>query len=116
VKEDDEVLSLATLGQGAAVEKFDLELEKTLKNILDPNTAGGAREIVLTVKLKPNDSRSLVEIEVQCKSNLRPLAAFSTAAAIGRGGGRVEARELVQQRLPGMDGNITRIDERRNNQ
>lgn len=114
MKADDNVLSLANIGQGAAIEKFDLELERCLKNILDPNTESGPRDVVLKVTLKPNEKRNLVEIEVHCKSNLKPLVSFTTAAAIGRSGGQVEARELVQQQLPGMAGvNVTRIDERR---
>lgn len=114
MKADDDVLSLANIGQGAAIEKFDLELERCLKNILDPNTESGPRDVVLKVTLKPNEKRNLVEIEVHCKSNLKPLVSFTTAAAIGISGGQVEARELVQQQLPGMARvNVTRIDERR---
>ena len=113
MRPEEEVLSLSNVGQGAAIEKFDLELDRCLRNILDPNTEDGPREIVLKVVLKPNEKRSLVEIGVHCKSNLKPLVSFTTAAAIGRVGGQVEARELVQQQLPGMSVNVTRIDERR---
>lgn len=112
--EESEVLGLANVGQGAAIEKFDLELERCLKNILDPNTEDGPREIVLKVVLKPNEKRNLIEIGVHCKSNLKPVTAFTTAAAIGRRGAYVEAREIVQQQLPGMAAvNVTNIEERR---
>jgi len=56
--EEYQVVSLASLCKGAAIERFDDELKKVLENMMDVNTGVGPREIVLKVRLKPNDDRT----------------------------------------------------------
>ena len=64
----DEKLSLANLGGGAAVEKFDTELQKVLDNIADPNTVENAgREVTLKVKIKPKE-RDYAKVQILCGS------------------------------------------------
>lgn len=47
-------MTLANLGGGAAVERFQEELQKVITNILDPNTEAQAkRSVVLKVTIKP---------------------------------------------------------------
>jgi hypothetical protein len=56
--EDEPSVSLQNLGGGAAIELFDLELQKVLENISDENTRPAVvREITLKVKIKPGDDR-----------------------------------------------------------
>ncbi len=64
---NDGMVSLSTLGRGAAIERFDDEFKRVLENILDPNTADGPRALSLrsrsprtrSVPARPSRSRSL---------------------------------------------------------
>ncbi len=62
---------LATLGGGVALERFDDELERVLRNIVDPMTPATAkREITLKVSFKPDASRDLGKVEIAVSSKL----------------------------------------------
>jgi len=63
-------ISLINLGGGAAVEKFQIELNQVLANIMDVNTDEGKREIVLKVEFKPSRDRDACDIRIHCKSKL----------------------------------------------
>jgi hypothetical protein len=81
-------MNLATLGGGAAIEKFQDELARVVANILDPNTETNAkREIVLRVVFRPvkDRSRPVVEaaVAVYASSKLAPPVAFATRAFVG---------------------------------
>jgi len=66
-------VTLETLNNGAAMDLFDLELERVMQNIQDENTNPEAvREITLKISMKPNEERSLVATAVSCKSKLAP--------------------------------------------
>jgi len=92
-------MSLATLAGGAAVEKFDAELERVLQNIADINTTGGDRGITLKVTLKPDAERSFCRVSVQVSSRLQPEEPFGTQMFIGREGGRTVAFEHNPEQL-----------------
>ncbi len=58
--EVDEI-NLATLADGACIEQVNDALKAAWRNICDPNTkAGDTRQVVLTLKLQPNDDRTQV--------------------------------------------------------
>jgi hypothetical protein len=98
LKTADERLSLATLCNGAAVEKFDVELQRALNNVLDPNTLTQARTVTLKVKIKPNEEKTQVVITADASSNLSPHKGVASVAFIGRRpDGHAEAREVVPQ-------------------
>ena len=60
----DEKLSLINLKDGAAIEMFDIALERVFNNIRDINTTMGKREITLKAVIAPaDDARSLAKIE-----------------------------------------------------
>ena len=82
--EQDELVSLCSLAMGAAVERFDDELEKVVQNILDPNTDSGAREISLKVKIIPNEARDFCAVRVLCSSRMASPKSFETHIYIGR--------------------------------
>lgn len=83
---DPEKVSLANLAGGAAIERFNIELDKALANICDPNTdPKKARKIKLTVTLKPSSDRDHASTEISCESSLAPLESFSVPLYIGRG-------------------------------
>ena len=90
-----EKLSLATICDGTAVERFDYELQKVLENINDLNTdAEATREITLKVKIKPDENREMLKTEMSISS--KP-AGLSPVASIGMMGkdihGNAEAHE-----------------------
>ena len=70
-------VSLVNLGSGAAVEKFDIELDKLADNLLDPNADPSAkRSIVLTVTVVPKAGRDFGDITIDCKSKLASPMAY----------------------------------------
>ena len=106
-------VSLETIGGGAAVEKFQMELDAVIKNIADPNTNPEAiREITLTVKIKPNQARELGTAIVTSKSKLAPTLDASTVIYFGRDKGRPVAYESnrKQTEMFNDDGNVVSID------
>lgn len=104
-KEDP--MSLKNLGDGAAIEKFDEELQKVLDNIIDPNTKPDAvREVKLSVKIKPDDNRNIGAISILSDSKLAPDEEFVTSCVIGKLNGKGLAREFKGQQslFPDADG------------
>jgi hypothetical protein len=95
-----EMVSLANLGRGAAIEQFDEEFGRVVENILDPNTISTAeRNITLKVILKPNDNRDFCIVGVACTSKLSPVKTFSTQVFIGRNAKGIMATEHNPQQL-----------------
>lgn len=92
-------VSLATLGGGAAVERFDYELERVLQNIADHNTnATAVREVTLTVKIKPNEDRSFSVVDINAKSKLAAMKPAVTSIHLSEGlNGVVQATEFNPQ-------------------
>ena len=94
-------LSLKNLGNGAAIEKFDHELAKVIGNIIDPNTDPKAtREIILKVKLTPDDYRANCVTSVEASCKLAKDIPYLTAIGVGVDpGGVVRAQEYYQEPL-----------------
>jgi hypothetical protein len=87
-------VSLATLGNGAAVEMFDAELQRILDNIIDPNTKPTAiRSATLTVKIKPDEDREWGSVDIQACSKLASVQAYPTQIIIGKQNGKGVATE-----------------------
>ena len=77
-------ITLTNLGGGAAVEKFQEEFEKVVKNVLDPNTDPKAkREVVLKVIVQPNAERSWASVRIEALAKLAPNIAYATRAFVG---------------------------------
>ena len=104
----EEKISLSNLGDGAANELFERELDRVLKDILDPNTEASAqREINLKLIFKQDDERDLGATGIKVSSKLAGSRVFVTRVAFGRDkAGHVEAREIFsgQQTLFGDNG------------
>lgn len=97
ISENEYVVSLVTLNQGAAVELFDNEMKKLLDNIADPQTSAEvAREIQLTVKVKPAESREQAAVQLTIKSKLAPQKPASASLFFGR----VEGQRVAVQTDP----------------
>ena len=90
----DEMPSILNIAEGGAVELFDLELARVFKNLSNPNrTRDAEREVVLTVKFKPTDAKSIIDTKISVKSKLAPRKVLSTLMHVENG----EGRELVQK-------------------
>ena len=91
-----ERVSLDNLGLGAAIEIFNVELEKVLKGIVDPNPEPKKpREVILKVRFEPDDDRFLTDVDIVWHSKLSPTKTYNTKIIVDREAGKVEAHELV---------------------
>ena len=100
---NEEKLSLTNLEGGAAVEMFDIALQKVLENIHDINTSAGAREITLKVKVKPMDeNRSIIVYAITCPAKTCGQEPVKGVADLKIEGGRLIAtgRSQKQDNLP----------------
>ena len=69
------IATLNNIGDGLAGDLFQHELTKVLDNIADPRTsATAAREITITIKIKPDNEREVGEAEIKTKTKLAPTA------------------------------------------
>lgn len=92
--EEEVKVSLVTLGNGAASELFQMELQKVLDDIVNPNTkATAVRTVNLKVRVKPSEDRDYGEVSITCTSVLAPTLQYNTNFFIGRQRGRAVARE-----------------------
>jgi hypothetical protein len=67
-------VSLSNIGNGAASERFDLELSKVIANIRDINTdATKSRSITLKVTFMPHGDRVGMNMKVDCNSQLASI-------------------------------------------
>ena len=80
---DKDELSLENVKGGAAIEAFNIRMAEVLENLADPNTGTGKREIALKVSFTPDkNNRQIVNIAIDCKSNLVPDKTITTVAVL----------------------------------
>ena len=102
-------MSLENLGQGAAIELFNVEMQHAMENIVDPNTdPKKARTVLLKVTLKPDEEREYASITVQVSSALAPIKPYTTHCFIGKDRHGVVATEHNPKQL-NMD--LYKVDE-----
>ncbi len=102
---EQEPVSLATLGNGAAIELFNVELQRVLDNIVDENTKPkDTRKVILEVTIKPTEDRDFGQVSIVAKSKLAPLAPYGTNFFIGKHRGRGVAQEHNPKQAPLFDG------------
>lgn len=96
-------VTLANLTKGALLEQFDIELDKVIENIADPNTdTKKARKITVNITLKPNKSRTLVAVDAQVKATLAPANKVETNLLIDKDNkGKLVISEIGNE-LPGQ--------------
>lgn len=94
-----EPVTLATLGRGACIERFDDELKRVLDNILDPNTADGARSVTLKVSILPNEERTSAAVSIAVDSSVKGPKAVPTMIFIGKDRGNAVAFEHNPEQL-----------------
>lgn len=107
-----EKTSILEMAQGAFQERADLEMNRVIDNILDPNTKANAkRKIVMTIELTPDSKRQQIHVSVSAQSKLAPVEPAQTALCfVGDENGEMQVAEMVPQ-VPGqigMDGSEQR--------
>ncbi len=107
-----DLTSLANIGNGAAIEMFDIELQKVLRNLNDPNKQGNQeRSVTLTVRLKPGETKGIVQTKITCNSKLSGQRAHDTTLMVGMDqDGKMESRELFQQKPLPFNEKVVPID------
>ncbi len=99
-----ETSSILEMAQGAIMEQVNMEVEKIVGNILDPNTPSTKkRQLNLVVDFALSADRSSVVITATAKSKLLPNNAIQTTLFVGANGqtGEIQAVEMVPQ-VPGQ--------------
>lgn len=77
-------ISILDLKGGAIVEKVNCEVEKVLRNILDPNTDGKKkRQIKVTIDFIPTEDRESVTVKSTVSSTLAPLNPVDSVLIVG---------------------------------
>lgn len=89
-------LSFATLAGGGVEEKLQYALDEVAANIADLNTdAKKTRKVTMVLTLKPNEQRSIANLEIDVKTSLVAPVGISTTLMIDRDEkGRVVASEI----------------------
>lgn len=95
-----ERVTLSNIGGGAAVERFDDELQKVFANIFDPNTdAGAKRSITLRVTFEPNAERDRSEIKINVSSKLAAPTISTGTLLIGQTEDGAIAYDITQRQM-----------------
>ena len=77
------IKSLDELMDGAVQERFDHELNAVWQNVFDPNTdSKKTRQVILAVKITPNERRDAADFRVSVYSKLAPKVDMSQTVMI----------------------------------
>lgn len=92
-------ISIDKIAGGAIAERINLELEKVLKNIRDPNTDyKKKRKLTLELTFTTGEDRELASATISTKVTLAPAKPVVTSLIIGTdGNGNVIASEINKQ-------------------
>lgn len=64
-------LTIKNFKNGAIIDRLERALSETINHISDPETGLEAREIALSIKIKPTDERDEAEVIVRCETKLK---------------------------------------------
>lgn len=96
--------SILEMSMGAILERVDYEMERVLKNILDPNTKATAkRKIAVTLEIVPSADRKTITVNTIAKSTLCPTEPITTSLCITTrpSTGEMMVSEMMPQ-IPGQ--------------
>lgn len=98
-----QIIDLNTFASGALSEKVNIEIQKALDNIADPNTDHKkARKVNVSITLKANEKRNLANVVIDTKSTLVPAVGVETELIIDyTQDGQVTGAEL-KSGIPGQ--------------
>lgn len=105
----NERFDIQSLARGAVMEQFEIELQKVIENIMNPNTPfKSTRKIKLELSFKPNDEdRDIVTVQATSKSTLAAYSPINMQMAVGKADGEYVAEEIAKGQIKGQ----TSIDE-----
>lgn len=73
------MIKLNEFAGGAVAERFNIELQKVLENITDPNTdPKKPRKLQLTLTVKADENRDIASVSIQTKTSLVPAKDIET--------------------------------------
>lgn len=100
-----QAVTLANLGDGAALEQFQAAFDEVLRNVADINTdPEQRRSVALTVSIVPNEDREIGEMQIKVSTKLAGTKPVKTTVFIVRHAGQVIAVEQNPKQLAlGMD-------------
>jgi len=97
---DIPVVTLTTLLDGAAVELFQFELDRVLRNIENENTdPKAARKIVVEVTFLPDDDRGAGYVDVKVNGKLAAIRSDQKRVYFGRDHNQPVAREFDPKQI-----------------
>lgn len=107
-------INLNEFAGGALAEKFNIEMQRVLENIADPNTDHKKkRKVTVTLTLESNENRNLTNVMVDVKSTLAPSKGVETQLMVDyTPNGQVVGAEL-KSGIPGQtyfDGEQVKTD------
>ena len=95
---EQKVVTLESLADGAAAELWQSALARVLENIDDPNTDFKAkRAIRLEFEFVANEDRNVGAVGVKCSTKLAGVKGVTTVVYIGRQEGELVAVEQPRQ-------------------
>jgi hypothetical protein len=99
----NKIIDLNTFANGALAEKVNIEMQKALDNIADPNTDHKkARKVTVSITLKANEKRNLANVVIDTKSTLVPAVGVETDLIIDyTPSGEITGKEL-KSGIPGQ--------------
>lgn len=87
-----EKVNLQSINNGAAVDLFQEEFDKVLRNINDINVKSSvAREIVLTFKIQPSGDNSTATVTISAKTKLAPTQTHQSSMFLSNKNNKIEA-------------------------
>lgn len=89
-------IDLSTFAGGAVAERFNIELQRVIENIADPNTdPKKARTLTLKLTIKADENRDVASVDIETKAGLVPAKPVVTKIVIDQDSdGNVVAAEL----------------------
>lgn len=88
----EEIVTLASIANGACLELFDHELKRVISNIADVNTSATAkRAITIKIEIKPDDGRGIGFSSVEVTSKLAGVKPVQSTMYFGKKDGELVA-------------------------
>lgn len=97
-------MNIANIANGALVEQADIEIQRVIENIMDPNTNTEIkRKVTIVLEFKADDKREVSEVKFTTKSQLAPQKAITTRIAFDRNrNGNIITEELKKDMMRGQ--------------
>lgn len=90
------LVGLDSIGNGSALERFDVEMQRVIKNILDPNMPlYDKRSITLTFQFMPTQERVQAVVKYGCVTKLCPEEPITTFLSFVGEGDAIGVRESL---------------------